>query len=47
MNLPLSPGDGYLRTEQLVKRFDDVIAVDEVSLSIKKGEIFALLGSSG
>ncbi len=47
MNLPLSPGDGYLRTEQLVKRFDDVVAVDEVSLSIKKGEIFALLGSSG
>jgi len=47
MNLPVSPGDGYLRTEQLVKRFDDVTAVDEVSLSIKKGEIFALLGSSG
>ena len=47
MNLPVSPGDGYLRTEQLVKRFDDVVAVDEVSLSIKKGEIFALLGSSG
>ncbi|MDB5742058.1 MAG: potA [Polaromonas sp.] len=47
MNLPLSPGDGYLRTELLVKRFDDVVAVDEVSLSIKKGEIFALLGSSG
>ena len=47
MNLPLSPGDGYLRTEQLVKRFDGVVAVDEVSLSINKGEIFALLGSSG
>ena len=47
MNLPLSPGDGYLRTERLVKRFDGVVAVDDVSLSIKKGEIFALLGSSG
>ena len=47
MNPSLPPGDGYLRTEQLVKRFDDVVAVDEVSLSIKKGEIFALLGSSG
>ena len=47
MNLPLSPGEGYLRTEQLVKRFGDVVAVDEVSLSINKGEIFALLGSSG
>ena len=47
MNLPLSPGDGYLKTELLVKRFDDVVAVDDVSLSINKGEIFALLGSSG
>jgi putrescine transport system ATP-binding protein len=47
MNLSLSPGDGYLRTEKLVKRFGDVVVVDEVSLSIKKGEIFALLGSSG
>ncbi len=38
---------GFLRTDNLVKRFDDVIAVDEVSISIQKGEIFALLGSSG
>jgi len=39
--------EGFLQTRQLVKRFDDVVAVDEVSLSIRKGEIFALLGSSG
>jgi putrescine transport system ATP-binding protein len=38
---------GYLVTEQLVKRFDEALAVDDVSLSIAKGEIFALLGSSG
>jgi putrescine transport system ATP-binding protein len=37
----------YLVTEKLVKRFDEALAVDEVSLSIAKGEIFALLGSSG
>jgi putrescine transport system ATP-binding protein len=39
--------DGYLVTERLVKRFDDAVAVDDVSLTIKQGEIFALLGSSG
>ena len=39
--------DGFLHTENLVKRFDDVVAVDDVSISIQKGEIFALLGSSG
>ncbi|MCU0931656.1 MAG: polyamine ABC transporter ATP-binding protein [Serpentinimonas sp.] len=38
---------GYLVTEKLVKRFDDAVAVNQVSLSIGKGEIFALLGSSG
>ena len=39
--------EGYLVTEDLVKRFDEAIAVDEVNLSIRQGEIFALLGSSG
>ncbi len=39
--------NNYLVTEKLVKRFDEAVAVDEVNLSIKKGEIFALLGSSG
>ena len=40
-------GEGYLQTVDLLKRFDEVAAVDQVSLSIDKGEIFALLGSSG
>ena len=45
---PLDPQTtGFLRTENLVKRFDDVVAVDDLSISIQKGEIFALLGSSG
>ena len=43
----MSKGSGYLQTEQLVKRFDGVTAVDNVTLSIHQGEIFALLGSSG
>lgn len=38
---------GYLATDKVVKRFGDALAVDEVSLSIAQGEIFALLGSSG
>jgi putrescine transport system ATP-binding protein len=47
MNLPPVPGQGFLQTNNLVKRFDGAAAVDEVSLTIHKGEIFALLGSSG
>ena len=47
MNLPVARTLGFLKAEGLVKRFDDVAAVDEVFLSVNKGEIFALLGSSG
>ena len=43
----MSTGLDYLQTQQLVKRFGSVAAVDNVSLTIHKGEIFALLGSSG
>ena len=37
----------FLQIKRIIKKFDDVFAVDEVSLDIAKGEIFALLGSSG
>lgn len=37
----------FLQIKRVVKQFDDVFAVDEVSLDIQQGEIFALLGSSG
>ena len=37
----------FLQIKRIVKQFDDVFAVDEVSLDIQQGEIFALLGSSG
>ncbi len=40
-------GEEILRIEGVSKLFDDVRAVDNVSLSIKRGEIFALLGGSG
>jgi len=38
---------GFLRIENLVKEFDGHRAVNDVSLDIAQGEIFALLGSSG
>ncbi len=34
-------------TEKLTKRYKDVTAVDGLSLSVKKGELFALLGVNG
>lgn len=40
-------GTPFLQIKRVVKKFDDVFAVDEVSLDIRQGEIFALLGSSG
>jgi putrescine transport system ATP-binding protein len=39
--------DHYLRIEHLRKEYDGVVAVDDVDFSIRKGEIFALLGGSG
>jgi putrescine transport system ATP-binding protein len=47
MNPPAVSADGFLKVEGVVKHFDAVVAVDDVSLSVNKGEIFALLGSSG
>ena len=37
----------YVRIEHVTKRFGDFVAVDNVSLTIFKGEIFCLLGGSG
>src|SRR5437588_11410336 len=36
-----------VRLERLTKRFDDVVAVDDISLEIEHGRFFALLGPSG
>ena len=41
------PGDEFVRIENVVKKFGDSTAVDNVSLTIAKNELFALLGSSG
>ena len=39
--------DAYVRMESIRKEYDGFVAVDEVTLDIRKGEIFALLGASG
>jgi ABC-2 type transport system ATP-binding protein len=36
-----------IRTRDLVKRFDDVVAVDGLSLEVQRGECFGLLGPNG
>ena len=42
---PAHPAD--VRLERVTKRFDDVVAVDGISLEIPRGSFFALLGPSG
>jgi len=45
---PSAPSpDRYLVIDTVRKEFDGFVAVDDVSLTIRKGEIFALLGASG
>ena len=41
------PRDDYVRLEHVSKRFGAFTAVDDVSLEIRRGEIFCLLGGSG
>jgi ABC-type lipopolysaccharide export system ATPase subunit len=36
-----------IRTEKISKQYRDVLAVDGVSLSVKKGEIYGFLGLNG
>ncbi|MGL4576064.1 MAG: ABC transporter ATP-binding protein [Burkholderiaceae bacterium] len=43
----LQNNNDFLRIEKITKKYDDVAAVDGVSISIEKGKIFALLGASG
>ena len=39
--------DTMIRTEKLTKRFNDVLAVSEMSLNVNKGEIYGFLGLNG
>ncbi|WNW12875.1 polyamine ABC transporter ATP-binding protein [Pseudomonas sp. DTU_2021_1001937_2_SI_NGA_ILE_001] len=51
LNNPLESGrkpkEVLVRVDRVTKKFDETVAVDDVSLQINKGEIFALLGGSG
>ncbi len=42
-----TPDSAYVRIEDVSKKFGDFTAVDHVSLDIRRGEIFCLLGGSG
>ena len=44
---PMTDGDLAIETRGLSKRFGDVTAVDVLDLSIRRGELFALLGVNG
>jgi len=39
--------ESEIRIENLIKKFEDVAAVDSLSLEIEKGELFGLLGPNG
>ena len=39
--------DEFVRVDDIVKIYGDIVAVQSVSLSVRRREIFALLGSSG
>ncbi|GIZ13116.1 polyamine ABC transporter ATP-binding protein [Pseudomonas sp. NCCP-436] len=42
-----TPKEVLVKIDRVTKKFDETVAVDDVSLTINKGEIFALLGGSG
>lgn len=42
-----NPGEIDIEFRGVTKRFDDIVAVDDVSLSVKRGSFFSLLGPSG
>ena len=46
--MPLSTSVAFaVELQKVVKRYNEILAVDQVDLTIKKGEIFGLLGPNG
>lgn len=46
-NIPTGDGEAVIEVEQLVKRFGHFTAVNGVSFSVRRGEIFGFLGPNG
>jgi putrescine transport system ATP-binding protein len=47
MAVSADPASAYVRIANVTKKFGDFTAVDDVSLEVRRGEIFCLLGGSG
>jgi len=47
LNIDANGDDDVIRVRNLVRRFGDFIAVNQVSFTVRKGEIFGLLGANG
>jgi spermidine/putrescine transport system ATP-binding protein len=45
--VPAASAPADIRLEEVTKRYEDVVAVDKLSLEIERGSFFALLGPSG
>ena len=45
--LPARAATAAIEVLGLVKRFDEVTAVDDISFDVRRGEVFALLGPNG
>ncbi|PCH87858.1 MAG: multidrug ABC transporter ATP-binding protein, partial [Dehalococcoidia bacterium] len=39
--------DEVISVESLNKRFGDLVAVDDISFSVRRGEVFGILGPNG
>ena len=43
----MSEMDDVIKIESLTRKFGDLVAVDDISLSVRRGEVFGILGPNG